>query len=81
MARCRTCTQEIVWALTEHGKPIPIDPMPRAYGNITLHTLGGGDQKIAHVLGAEETTSGERFVSHFVTCPDAETHRRRTVAA
>lgn len=77
MGRCRTCEQEIVWALTERGKPIPIDPNPRADGNITLHSLAGADQQIAHVLGADEAASGPTYVSHFATCPDAETHRRR----
>lgn len=77
MGRCRTCEQEIVWALTELGKPIPIDPNPRADGNITLHALGGAHQQIAHVLAADEVASGPTYVSHFVTCPDAELHRRR----
>jgi hypothetical protein len=77
MARCRTCTREIVWALTEHGKPIPLDPEPRADGNITLHVLGGVDQRVAHVLVDGEVADGPTYVSHFATCPDAETHRRR----
>ena len=80
MARCRTCTREILWALTERGKPIPIDPEPRPDGNIVLGGFGGVEDRVAHVLGAEETTSEPRYVSHFATCPQAETHRRRRAA-
>lgn len=64
-------------AETEHGKPIPIDLEPRPDGNIVLSGFGGVEDRVAHVLGAGETTSAPRYVSHFATCPDAETHRRR----
>ncbi len=82
MARCRTCAREVLWALTEHGKAIPIDPDPRPDGNIVLRSVGGVDQRIAHVLAAAEVAPGApRYVSHFATCPDSALHRRRRAAA
>lgn len=78
MTTCSTCERPILWALSERGKPIPIDPQPRADGNIVLRALGGVEDRVAHVLKPDETASAEpRYVSHFATCPQAETHRRR----
>ena len=35
--RCRSCRRPILWAETEKGRRIPIDPQPVTDGNIVLH--------------------------------------------
>jgi hypothetical protein len=72
MAECRSCKAEITWARTRAGKAIPIDPDPRSDGNVVIEADGA-----AVYLGADSTYTGERFVSHWVTCPDAESWRKK----
>lgn len=67
--RCRTCKAPVRWVTTTSGRPMPIDPEPRADGNIMLD-----DHDVAHVVGANDPRGA--WVSHFATCPDAATHRR-----
>ena len=72
MAECRTCGAPIRWHYTTGGRRIPIDTQPVDDGNIVLRG------NTAHVVGDEtQIPRGEpRYVSHFVMCPDADTHRR-----
>jgi hypothetical protein len=58
--------------VTDLGSRIPLDPEPVPDGNVVL-TLHGE----AHVLRAGEAPTGDRYVSHFTTCPDADRWRRR----
>jgi hypothetical protein len=76
-AHCDSCGRPILWALSEYGKPMPLDPEPRADGNIVLRRLGGTDQPVAHVLKRHELVAEARHVSHFATCPESDLHRRR----
>lgn len=73
-ARCRSCGAHVIWATTATGKAMPVDAeavdAPDA-GNIFLTFLGG--QLAAQVV---EPAPGLRK-SHFATCPNANTHRRR----
>ena len=48
---------------------MPVDAQPTPLGNLALE----GD--FAAVISGEYT--GERYISHFVTCPDAKRWRRR----
>jgi len=77
MPFCSTCKRPILWARSEHGRPIPIDPAPRPDGNIVLRPIAVGAELLAHVVTAGEETDEQRYASHFSTCPEAETHRRR----
>lgn len=72
---CRSCDAAIFWAVTERGRRIPIDVEPVANGNITLSDFSDGLR--ATYLRKDETTRHDRYVSHFATCPDAKTHRRK----
>ncbi len=53
MSSCRSCKAPIVWARTEHGRSIPVDPIARPDGNLELIRTSG--VLIARVL----TPAGE----------------------
>ena len=70
---CRTCGAKIIWAVTDKGHNIPIDPTPRPDGNLMLCEDGAVLLAIPVCEGDNPT---ERYVSHFASCPDAAVHRR-----
>lgn len=72
--RCRSCRAPILWAVTEKGRRIPLDPEPRADGNLVLHVQAMGSP-LAVFAGSGHV--GIRYVSHFATCAHAAQHRRR----
>ena len=57
MAYCRGCNKYIVWGETKEGKRIPLDPKPITYDY---------DEETGICERARHT-----YVSHFITCPDA----------
>lgn len=73
MANCRSCSAEIIWSTSATtGKAIPLDAQPVADGNLAL--VGG----TAHAYTAEdERLKRERFKSHFATCADADSWRKK----
>lgn len=73
--KCRSCSAPIYWAVTEAGKSIPVDAEPIPTGNMALNFLTAGVS--ARILGRSEHHNGARYQSHFVTCPNANKHRRR----
>lgn len=74
MSRCRSCNAEIIWAITENGKKIPLDaePVARPIGLFAIDT--STDPPLA-VSTASERREPE-YRSHFATCPNADQHRR-----
>lgn len=73
---CRSCKAPIMWVHhSRTGSIMPLDAEPVPDGNITL--VDG----LAHVhngeLFEEMMPEGPRYRSHFVTCPDAATYRKR----
>lgn len=68
---CRSCGAEVIWLVhARTGKPAPIDVEPVEGGNV--RRLGEGQ----YVIDAAPDLMGEpRYVSHYVTCPDAERWR------
>ncbi len=77
MNRCRSCHAPVRWAVTANGKRIPVDADPMAEGGNLLLSLD--DPPTATVVDPGAlmlVDDGKRFVSHFVTCPDADEHRR-----
>lgn len=69
--RCKSCGAEIEWIRTTSGKNMPLDILPIAGGNVEILLNGRGQ-----VVEPDDNTI--RSVSHFVTCPDRDEHRRRT---
>lgn len=84
MSTCRSCSAEIRWETTEAGKAIPLDPEPRADGNVDVVFIGG--EQLAVVLGPHDAVTAQAaghqlYVTHFSTCPSAGAWRRRSAAA
>jgi hypothetical protein len=85
MATCRSCGAAIWWATTEAGKSIPIDPNPDKENpegaNVKFVAATTGDPGIrrAVVLGPDDARrfTGALYVSHFVTCSQADEWRTR----
>lgn len=76
---CWSCHKPIEWGRTAAGKPIPLDPEPVADGNLAIAREGvDGDLPLVRVVKADEEiwTSEWRGISHFVTCPTANQHRK-----
>lgn len=81
---CRTCNALIVWATTVKGKAIPIDAAAVPTGNVGLEQPNDPrEPPIAHVAPniPADRVSSIRFVSHFVTCPQAALHRKEKTNA
>ena len=70
---CRSCGVVIVWAKTRNGKFIPIETTAVANGNIALSKEG--TKLVADYV--DEAFSGQRFISHFVSCPSAKEWRKK----
>lgn len=74
MTRCRSCGAEIHWVRTVTGATMPIDALPAKDGNVLVDTETGE----ATVLGRPEDYAHlVRYKSHFATCPQAKTWRRK----
>jgi hypothetical protein len=71
-ATCSSCGASILWAITEKGHRIPIDPEPTTAGNLTL--VDG----IARTPRLGEDAPFLQYLSHFATCPNAADHRRKS---
>lgn len=79
MSQCKSCDASIVWAVhTATGSLAPIDVEPTDGGNIILTTdeLGVTRYRVLTKLEAETYKGGDAHLNHFVTCPDATSHRR-----
>jgi hypothetical protein len=69
-----------MWALTPTGRRIPLDVEATAEGNVTVDEEG-----VAWVLNGPQLDEAQRigpevvplFLTHFVTCPDADSWRRK----
>jgi hypothetical protein len=80
-ASCRSCNGAVIWTTNvQTGKRMPVNPTPRLGGNVVLTT--GNDGPEARVLPPSEAKEREArgmelYVSHFATCPNATSWRRR----
>lgn len=72
MATCRSCEALIIWAETTNGKRMPIDERPTAKGNLVYVS---GEARAA--TDDDRRLKRPLYTSHFATCPDAATFRRR----
>jgi hypothetical protein len=76
MSLCRSCGAEIVWATTDYGKKMPLDPEPNLRGTVWF------DGEHAHVLNRVElkTAQGEHeslWIPHMATCPERKEWRKK----
>lgn len=67
MATCGRCPASITWVRTAAGRPMPLDAVPHADGNVVL--VNG----VAVVLGAKgaegvAAVDATRWMPHWATC-------------
>lgn len=69
MSACRSCNAEIIWAVTEAGRRIPLDAEPVKSDELRgLFVLYDGPERVARTVPPVYRT-------HFATCPNADQHR------
>lgn len=75
---CSTCSARIIWAITVKAKRMPVNAEPEPGGNVALD-FRPGMEPLARVLSVTRQFGVKNLrMSHFVTCPQAAQHRRRT---
>jgi len=77
---CGSCAALIIWATTERLKLMPVDVEPVAGGTIAIDHRDG--RTYARVVDAKHLFGRtDLHKSHFATCPDAGSWRRKRGAA
>lgn len=81
LSTCRGCGRPILWIGTPAGKSMPCDPQPVAFwqrkGGMAKIVTPNGEVVSADLDGLPGMESGEGYISHFATCPEAERFRSR----
>jgi len=72
MSSCSSCGADIVWAITERGKKMPVDTQLTLGGNLLLLERDDG----LHALVVEPYPDRLAYTSHFATCPQAAEWRK-----
>jgi hypothetical protein len=80
--QCNSCNADIIWARSLHGRAMPVDAEPSPAGTVLVATRQGivratvyTADDAARFLRPEQIR--ELRTSHFATCPDADTWRKR----
>ena len=78
MKRCRSCGAQIIWIKMKSGKAMPVDAKPIPYresfsSGMKLVTAEGEVVQASY----DGNSQNYGYTSHFVTCPNADMHRRR----
>ena len=74
-SECRLCKAQIIWALTNLGKRMPVDVKPDPKGKLIVYTevdfVGQPVDLNVHRVRHEVTGDqpGTRWICHFATCP------------
>lgn len=81
MATCRGCGAEILWALTESGRRMPLDAEPNPAGAYTLIPPSPRARPVAALtavrVAGEHHADEPRYMQHWATCPERDRFRRR----
>lgn len=75
---CSSCGARVIWCKTVTGKNMPVDAEPVENGNLVIRKRGSN--MLALVIKAEQREDVEgqpRYVSHFATCPNSRSHRKK----
>lgn len=70
---CRGCGRPVIWAITENGKRMPVDPDPVPGGNVELVQVS--DRTHAIVRTTPSKFAGLRM-PHHATCPNVADFRK-----
>lgn len=57
---CRSCGRPIVWGVSTNGRNIPVDPEPRADGNLRLVATGMKEGRIVFQVRSLLPEAAER---------------------
>jgi len=77
MNTCRGCGKEIVWAETQHGKKVPLDPKA-----LVFSVMSENGKMIAVSLTGHRGPAGDLIMtSHFATCPNANDFHKKPESA
>ena len=73
---CGSCGASIIWATSDKGHAMPLDPEPAEDGNVAVTEALEG--RYFRVLrdGEKPADDEVRMFSHFMSCPFADRHRR-----
>lgn len=74
---CRSCGASIIWAKGANGKANPLDAEPSPKGNIRLTDDGMLTYLTNEAAALARAKGDELRLSHFATCPNAATHRKK----
>ena len=76
---CRTCGADVVWVVTEKGKPMPLDVDAGGGGRFRAEYENASHDTVVHFVKDSEMADNDQplYTSHFATCPDRDLHRRR----
>lgn len=81
MAECKTCHAPIIWAVSlATERRMPVDREPTPLGNVTLDysgTLPAASVLAGIALSSAREKGVTLHLSHFVTCPDRDQHRKK----
>jgi len=74
---CRFCDRAIVWATTQRGANMCLDPNPSNRGEYVLEAKGthAGRVQFAVRRARTDDAPGRRYTSHFDTCPQWRTKK------
>lgn len=73
---CRSCQAPIIWSVTRKGKRMPLDAEPTSRGKFVLEGEDDDGAPQAVFMGDRPYT-GDRYESHFGSCPQAAEHSGR----
>lgn len=77
-AKCRSCQRPVIWVKTETGSNMPLDASSSADGNVVLVASSPRDAVCWVVTPSRPAPQGmPLYKSHFATCPNAASHRRK----
>lgn len=83
MARgtCRGCGAEVIWIKMTSGKSMPCNPQMLPFwerpGAASKVVLQSGKVISCDLKGSRDEVTGFGYISHFTTCPQARSFRRK----
>lgn len=76
-AACRSCGAAIRWVATRKGKRMPLDYRPSQGPEANVVVCADGVAEVLGPMDARWASAGDRYTSHFQTCKQADSWRRR----
>jgi hypothetical protein len=75
---CKGCGEAIIWCRTGRGKKMPLDAEPSSAGDFVIEFEDTNDPLTRKLPNdAAATYTGDKYVAHWVTCPNRDDFRKR----